>query len=138
MEYTKKLKKRLYVAIAFIIIGALTAGYAIMAQVENEFFTSYGIALIVCGIIRIRRHVRMTKNEDAVKMQEIAEKDERNLAIAEKAKSWAFGSYIIIVGVAVILLEIMGCEDIAIAAAMSVCGLMVLYWLCHMAVSRKM
>ena len=138
MEFTKKLKKRLYTAIALIVIGAITAGYAIIAKVENEFFLSYGIALVVCGIIRIRRHIKVTKSEDAVKMQEIAEKDERNLAIAEKAKSWAFGSYIMIVGMGVILLEIMGLEEIAMAAAMSVCGLMVLYWLCHMAASRKM
>ena len=138
MEFRKKLKMRLYVAVAYIIIGAITAGYAIVTNVENEFFSAYGIALIVCGIIRIRKHVKLMHNEDAMKQQEIAEKDERNLAIMNKARSWAFSLYIMAVGVAVIILEIMGKQDIATAAALSVCAHVLLHWVSYLIIRKKM
>ncbi len=138
MDYKNKLKKRLYVAVAYIVIGAITAGYAIIANMENEFFFAYGIALVVCGIIRIRQYIKLIRSEENMRKQEIAEKDERNIAIMNKARSWAFSLYVIVVGVAVIILEIMGKQDIATAAALSVCVLILLFWVSYHIVARKM
>lgn len=138
MEFRKKLKKRLYVAIAYIIIGISTTAAAEIMNLENEFFFAYGIALVVCGIIRLRQYIKLTSSEENIRKQEIAESDERNIAIANKARSWAFSLYVILMGVAVIILEIIGKAEIATAAAISICALIVLYWISYYAISRKM
>jgi len=138
MEFRKKLKTRLYVAIAYIIIGISTTAAAEIMNLENEFFFAYGIALVVCGIIRIRQYIKLTRSEENIRKQEIAENDERNIAIMNKARSWAFSLYVILMGVAVIILEIIGKAEIATAAAISICGLVVLYWISYHAISRKM
>ncbi|MBQ6836073.1 MAG: hypothetical protein IJO47_03370 [Clostridia bacterium] len=138
MEFRKKLKTRLYIAIAYIIIGAITTAVAFGYNIENEFFSAYGIALIICGAVRLRQYIKLTSSEENIRKQEIAESDERNIAIANKARSWAFYFYVILVGVAVIILEIIGKAEIATAAAMSICALIVLYWISYYAISRKM
>lgn len=138
MEFRKKLKTRLYVAIAYIIIGISTTAAAEIMNLENEFFFAYGIALIVCGAVRLRQYIKLTSSEENIRKQEIAESDERNIAIANKARSWAFYFYTLIAGVGVIILEIMGKEEAAFGAAMSICALVVLYWGSYHAISRKM
>ena len=90
MEFRKKLKTRLYIAIAYIVIGIITTAAAFVLKIENEFFQSYGIALAVCGILRLRQYIKLTSSEENIRKQEIAESDERNIAIANKARSWAF------------------------------------------------
>ncbi|MBE6988830.1 MAG: hypothetical protein E7432_08690 [Ruminococcaceae bacterium] len=138
MEFRKKLKTRLYIAIAYIIIGAITTAVVFGMNIENEFFSAYGIALIVCGAVRLRQYIKLTSSEENIRKQEIAESDERNIAIMNKARSWAFSLYVILMGVAVIILEIIGKAEIATAAAISICGLVVLYWISYHAISRKM
>ncbi|MBQ7085945.1 MAG: hypothetical protein IJM96_00545 [Clostridia bacterium] len=138
MEFRKKLKTRLYIAIAYIIIGAITTAVVFGMNIENEFFSAYGIALIICGAVRLRQYIKLTSSEENIRKQEIAESDERNIAIANKARSWAFYFYTLIAGVGIIILEIMGMEEMAFGAAMSICALIVLYWISYYAISRKM
>ena len=138
MEFRKKLKTRLYIAIAYIIIGIITTAAAFILKIENEFFQSYGIALAVCGILRLRQYIKLTSSEENIRKQEIAESDERNIAIANKARSWAFYFYAMAAGICVIILEIMGMEEIALGVAMSICALIGFYWISYLIIRKKM
>lgn len=137
MEFEKKMKKRLYTAYLFVVFGTVLTVTAAWKQLENEFFFAYGVALLVIGLVRMRQYRKQMASPEAMRAQEIAETDERNIMLNSKAKSWAFGLYMIICGTAVIVLEFMNQVQIATALAMSVCALMVLYWICYYVIRRK-
>ena len=137
MEFKKKLKQRLYIAVSYIVIGLVLIAADALNNFENQFFFSFGITLIVMGILRLIRHRKVTKDEAAIRRQEVAETDERTLMMAEKARSWAFSYSILIAGVAVIVLSLLGKHDAAQPFAWYVCGMVVLYWIFWLILRKK-
>ena len=137
MEFKKKLKQRLYIAVSYIVIGLLLIAADALNHFENQFFFSFGITLIVMGILRLIRHRKVTKDEAAIRRQEVAETDERTLMMAEKARSWAFSYSIMIAGIAVIVLSLLGKHDAALPFAWYVCGMVVLYWIFWLILQKK-
>ena len=137
MEFKKKLKQRLYIAVSYIVIGLVLITVDALNHFDNQFFFSFGITLIVMGILRLIRHRKITKDDASIHRQEVAETDERTLMMAEKARSWAFSYSIMIAGIAVIVLSLLGKHDDAQPFAWFVCGEVVLYWICWLILRRK-
>ena len=137
MNFKKKLKIRLYVAIAYIVLGlALMVGFNLLAP-QNEFFSYFGFALVIMGIARIRNYFLITKNNKTLQKQEIAESDERNIYIAQRAKSIAFLVYIIAAGLVVITLHILNKTVLATTISYTVCALIFIYWVSYFIISKK-
>ena len=107
MEFKKKLKVRLYTAIAYIIIGAVVIGLSFTRLGANEMISSVGAVFAVMGIARIIQYMRITKNEESIHQREVAETDERNVMIWTKARSLAFSIYILAAALAVVVLYLM-------------------------------
>ncbi len=137
MDFRKKLKIRLAVAISYIALGVLIILAAIFTKAENTFYSSLGFCLFVIGIVRVRNHRLITKSEETLRVREISEQDERNVFIAEKARSWAFAFYIIISGLVVIALNCFGKVDLASIIGGTVCGLILIYWICYWFIYKK-
>lgn len=137
MEFKKKLKTRLYIALSYIVLGIVLIAANALNHFENDFFLSFGITLLVMGIIRLIRHRKVTKDESTIRRQEVAETDERTLMMSEKARSWAFTYSILIAGIAVIVLSLLGKHDTAQPFAWFVCGQVALYWICWMILRKK-
>ena len=137
MEFKKKLKQRLYIAVSYIVIGLTLIAADALNHFENQFFFSFGMALTVMGILRLIRHRKITKDDASIRKQELAETDERTLMMAEKARSWAFSYSIMIAGIAVIVLSLLGKHDAAQPFAWFVCGEVVLYWICWLILRKK-
>lgn len=137
MEFKKKLKQRLYIAISYVVLGIIMNIVAFVTESENDFLSIFGTCLLVMGIVRILRHVRLTKSDAAVKQQEIAETDERNLMISERARSWAFSFSILLAGLTGIVLSFLGYRDLALPFAWFVCGMTILYWICWNIIQKK-
>ena len=137
MEFKKKLKTRLYIALSYIVLGIVLIAADALNHFENDFFLSFGITLLVMGIIRLIRHRKVTKDESTIRRQEVAETDERTLMMSEKARSWAFTYSILIAGIAVIVLSLLGKHDTAQPFAWFVCGQVALYWICWMILLKK-
>lgn len=137
MEYTKILRRRLYWAVSYLALGIILNTAAFVTASENEFITFFGSALLVMGIVRIVRHVRLVRSSSAMKKQEIAETDERNVMLAEKARSWAYCLTVSIAGLAVIVLSLLGWHEQVLSLAWLVCGMTLLYWICWMIIRRK-
>ena len=137
MEYRRKLKKRLCYAIAYLLLGIALNLTAFLTKSDNYFLSGFGSCLIVLGLVRILRHKRLLSSDQAVKKQEIAETDERNLMLAEKARSWAFTAYIILVGIAVIVLSLASLHEIAQPLSYSICLLAALYWIFFYVLRKK-
>ena len=137
MEFKKKLQMRLYIAISYIVIGLALISADALNHFENNFFFSFGFALVVMGIIRLIRHRKITKSEASVRKQEVAETDERFLMMNEKARSWTFSYSVLIAGIAVIVLSLMGYHDQAQPFAWYVCGQIGLFWVCWLIIRKK-
>lgn len=137
MEFKKKLKQRLYIAVSYIVIGLVLIAADALNHFENQFFFSFGMALTVMGILRLIRHRKITKDESTIRKQEVAETDERTLMMAEKARSWAFTYSILIAGIAVIVLSLLGKHDAAQPFAWYVCGQIGMFWICWLFARKK-
>lgn len=137
MDFKKKLKTRLYLAIAYIIIGLATIIAAFITKTSNEFFSSFGFALIVIGIVRVRSYFIITKSEDNLKKQQIRESDERNVSISTKAKSFSFTLYIILSGIVVIVLQCLKETQHATIIGGTVCALILIYWISYFVINKK-
>ena len=137
MEYRDKLKKRLNLGIAYIVIGILMIMISSVLDNVNPFISSYGLAVVVIGFARIRQYKRITKNDETIRRQEIAETDERNIAISNKARSWAFFLYVMGASILVIILQFTPMRDTATLIAFTVCVLVALYWISYWVLRRK-
>lgn len=131
MDYKKKLKTRLYTAITYISSGIIFVALYGSKTTENQYLFSIGIALIIMGIARIIQYKKITKDEESIRCQRVAETDERNIAILNKAKSTAFGIYVFIAGSVAIVLEVIGKTEYSFILALNVMALVFLYWISY-------
>ena len=138
MDYKKKLQSRLYLAAAYMAIGLVLTIVAFVAKTDNDFIPFFGIGLIANAILRFRQYRRITKDESTIKQQEIAEKDERNLMLLEKARSWAFGFYIWFTSKVLIVFAILGVHETLVQmSSYSICLMVLIYWICYYILKRK-
>lgn len=137
MDFRKKLKTRLCVGITYIILGIAMIAVSILSKTENQFISSLGLAFVVLGIVRIRNYFIITKSDESVRKQEIAETDERNLSIANKARSAAFILYVFIAALFVIVMGIIGKFEVAQWASYSVALLVAIYWIFYFIYQKK-
>lgn len=138
MDFKKRLKTRLNVAFIYIAIGIMSIVASFIMKTDNYFISSWGIALVVIGIARIKKHCIITKSEDSIRNQQIIETDERNITIVHKARSAAFLIYILLSGLVVIVLGFLNIMEVAKWISYSVCLLIVIYWVCYFIYQKKL
>lgn len=137
MDYKKKLKQRLYVNLGWAGIGALFILFWCIRQPENTYPLSLGIAFVIMGVIRTIQYRQTVKDEQALRQKELAETDERNQMMSERAKSWAFSISVFIAGNLAIILSLLGKQDLALLFAWFLCGMTLLYWICWNIIRKK-
>ena len=137
MDYKKKLKSRLNIAIIYVVFGVVMIASTFITKTDNSFISSFGFAMVIMGMIRIRNYRIITKDETTIRKQQIIETDERNISIIHKAKSAAFSVYVFILGIVVILLSFFSLHEAARWVAYSVCLLIVIYWICYFIYQKK-
>lgn len=137
MDFKKKMKQRLYIAVSYMVLGLILIAADILKGFDNNFFFSFGVALLVMGTLRLFRYRKITKDDQSIRKQELEETDERNRMISERAKSWAFSLSITISGIAVIVLSLLGYHDRALPFAWFVCAMVTLYWVCYCIIKQK-
>lgn len=137
MDYKKKLQQRLYFAIGYLVLGLVMIITFFVLQAENDIWSSFGFAMVVVGVAKIRNYLMITKSEESLKKQEIAETDERNVSIANKARSLTFTIYIIAACIAVIVLHIVNQAQLATVVSGTVCVLLVIYWISYWVIYKR-
>ncbi len=138
MDFYNKLKLRLGLAIGYIVLGLALIVVGLVTKTDNQFVSAWGLALTVVGVVRVRNHCIITKSEESVQRQRIAESDERNIAISEKAKSVAFIVYILTGCVVVLILQLLDFDKVASLLALSVCILLVIYRIAYIVIRKRM
>lgn len=137
MDFKKKMKYRLYCAVAFITLGIIMIVGAFATRTDNEFVSSFGLAMLVMGVVRMRNYLIITKDEDTIKKQEVVETDERNLLIIYRARSAAFITYTLLAGTSVIVLSLLGIHEAARWISYSVLSIMIIYLIFYYAIRKK-
>lgn len=138
MNYKKKLKSRLNTAIIYIALGIMMIVGSFATKTDNDFISSFGFAIIIMGLVRIRNYRMITKDEDTIRKQEIIETDERNIAIQSKAKSATFSIYTLLLATAVIILSLFNMHEAAKWISYSVLLLIAIYWICYLVYQKKL
>ena len=137
MNFKKKLKTRFYFGVSYIIIGLAMIIVSLTVDGTSEYLSPFGTALLVIGIARVRNYFIITKSDETIKKQQIAETDERNIAISNKAKSFAFNLYVIFACITVIILQILKVTELATIIGMTVCALLLIYWVSYFIIRKK-
>lgn len=137
MDFEKKLKSRLKITVGYIAIGIILVILNLTKIIENEYLMTFGITLALIGGLKIIQYKRITKNEETIRSRKIEETDERNIANIHKAKSAAFGWYLIIICILVTVMSVMGEREYSKILALNVCLLVLLYWISYFIYSRK-
>lgn len=137
MDFKKKMQQRLFLAAGYILLGIVLICTDLLNGSENDFFFSFGLALVIMGIVQFLRYRKITKSDQSLRKQELTETDERNRMISERAKSWVFSFSVIIAGMIVIVLSLLGYHDQALPFAWYVCGMSTLYWIFWYIIQKK-
>ena len=137
MDFKKKMNQRFAIAVGYILLGLVLVIADLLKGLDNYFFFSFGFALVIMGILRLFQYRKITKNDQTLRKQELAESDERIRMIAERARSWAFSYSLMGAGIVVIVLSVMGKHDEALPFAWYVCGMCILYWICFAIIRKK-
>ena len=137
MDFKKKMQQRLFLAAGYILLGIVLICTDLLNGSENDFFFSFGLTLVIMGIVQFLRYRKITKSDQSLRKQELTETDERNRMISERAKSWVFSFSVIIAGMIVIVLSLLGYHDQALPFAWYVCGMSALYWIFWYIIRKK-
>lgn len=136
MEFKKKMRQRRIIALSYMALGFVLVMTDLLKG-ENGYFFSFGLALILMGILRLFQYRKITRNDQSMRKQELAESDERTRMIAERARSWAFSLSITGSGIIVIVLSLLGRHEEALPFAWYVCGMVALYWISFFILRKK-
>ena len=133
-EYKQELKKRMKTMIVLFVLGALTlATMIVLIILKPEMLESYEAGLFT-GIIQLRNRM---KNEESLKKARLAETDEREREISNRAMRMTAK-----VMMTALYLVMLFCLFIAKEAALVMCGLILLFFVsyivCRKIVSKMM
>ena len=137
MDYKKKIKLRICLGIVYLVIGVILCIVSYTGVTDNKFISSFGAALSVVGIARIIQYARLMSDPERMESRAIAEKDERNIMLWEKARSLTFAVYISAAAIAMIVCLMLNFEFTGQIIAYNICGFVFIYWICYAIMKQK-
>ncbi len=131
-----KIKKKTIAYIILLIGGAVILGLG-TAGIADSFYSGMGGGIIGISIIRLVQLVRFSKDKKYAKKVEIEVSDERNIYISNKAKSMAFNWGILACAAATVVLRIIGMNDQSTICGLTICIVLVLYWVIYLIYNKN-
>ena len=132
-----KYGKKIYLSMFWVVLGAILVGVS-FAGIIDYYWNGFGCGILAVGAIQIIRQLRYRNSEEYREKVDVAINDERNKYISMKAWSWAGYLFVMIMAVGTIVSRILGWDAIITqAASLSVCLIMVLYWISYMVLKKK-
>lgn len=122
-----KVNSRMVWYIILILIGITLTVTPAFGWLD-EFWVGMGGGLTGVGAIRLIQIARYKTNEEYAERINVSNQDERNLYLANKARSWAFYYSILCECIGVIVLRVMEYPELSTLLGFVLCGQLVLYW----------
>ncbi len=132
-----KYAKRIIVSIIILIIGVtlFACGYA--GLIDNSFWRGVGIGLTAVAVAQIVRQIKYHTNEEYKEKVDTAQNDERNKFIANKAWAWAGYSFVMAAAIATVVFYLLGFEELMSFSSLSVCFIVIVYYIAYLILRRK-
>ena len=131
-----KQNRRLLAYVIYVLLGGALFVLG-CAEIVDAFWTGMGSAFMMVGILRLIGLYRFRKNEAYREKVEIEMQDERNHFLRNKAWAWAGYLFIMIMGVLVIVLRVVGQEQLSLTASYAVCLMVLLYYISYLVLRKK-
>ena len=130
--------KRLILSIFWIVLGAVLIILCMTEKLDSSVYSGLGGGFIGVGIMQVYRNLKYRSNEEYREKIDVASNDERNRYIRMKAWSWT--GYITIMALciaAIVIVYIIGNREMGQPLFMTVCFMLVVYWVSYLVISRK-
>lgn len=137
MDFSKKLKLRLCLAVLYILLGITSIIVYTFNLGEDTVLLTFGTAFTAMGVLRVIRYFKITRNPESVRRRKTEESDERSIAIVRRAKAVAFGVYTFGAAILVIALEFLGKSSLASAIALNICAIVFIFWLSYVILQKR-
>ena len=122
-----KVNFRMVWYIILILIGVALVVTPVLGWLDS-FWAGMGGALIGVCVVRLIQIYRYKTNEEYADRVDVTNKDERNLYLANKARSWAFYYSILLECVGTIVLRVMEYPELSTLLGFVLCAQLLLYW----------
>lgn len=130
-------KGRVALSVFWLALGIALLGLSIAGVLCSEVFSGMGGAFIAVGALRITKIARYKNDEAYREKVETEAKDERNRFLHMKAWAWTGYLVVMVEALGAVVALIAGQEEIQRVLGFSVCGIIIIYWICYMVLSRK-
>ena len=137
MDFRKKLKTRLYIGIFYIIFGIAMIALTFIKHSDNGYFSTLGLVFAIFGIKRIRQYFVITRSEESIKKQEIAETDERIIMLQQKSATLSFTISSILGAIAIFVLHLLDMPLYAGIVSYVVFAYIFIQIICYFVLARK-
>lgn len=135
MDYDKLIKTRVRIYIAIMAAGV---GFILLSLLGGpDIASSLGAVFLVTGIAKYVQYRRIARDSEKLHKQMVAEKDERNVMLWTKARSFAVSIYVVMMGVAIIILYLMDMTQPAEVISWCLLEYVIIYWVCYAIIKRK-
>ena len=131
-----KNNRRMILSIVWIVLGASLLG-ANLTGLLGDYWGGLGGGLLGVGVFQVIRNVRYLSNPTYREKVDTTNSDERNRFLAGRAWAWAGYLYVLTAAIATIVFQIIGKTELATAAGISMCIIMVFYWLSYLYLQKK-
>lgn len=129
-------KKRTLYYIIMALVGAVLLTLSLKGLLD-EFWSGIGAGLVVISALRFVQLARYSHSDEYAQKTEVRNHDERNLFMAEKARSHAFYYSILLEGVGVIVARVAGNVELSVTLGYIACAQMMVYWVSYFILKRK-
>ena len=132
-----KYGKKIYLSMFWVVLGIILVGFSFVGYID-QYWNGFGCGILAVGAIQIIRQLRYHKDEEYREKVDVELNDERNKYISMKAWSWAGYLFVMIMAVGTVVSRILEWDEIITqTTSLSVCLIMVLYWISYMVLKKK-
>ncbi len=131
-----RISRRILANIVYIVLGVILFGLGLAGTLDS-FWSGMGGALISVGVVRMIHMLRYAKDEAYRQEKTIEATDERHQFLRNKAWAWAGYLFVLLSAILTIVLKLLGQDLLSVAAGFAVCVLVLLYWVCYLALKKK-
>lgn len=107
------------------------------ADILGEFYAGLGGGFMGIGIIRLTQLFRYQHDEKYAKKLDMQYKDERNVYLSQKAKSYTFSYGLLTCAALSVILRIAGANEISTVLGLTVAGLVAVYLIIYFILQKK-
>ncbi|MFJ7680311.1 hypothetical protein ACIQXQ_19985 [Peribacillus sp. NPDC097198] len=122
---------------ALLVVGATLYILAELMELIDSFWSGMGLGFVVISGLRLVQIARYKNNDEYAKKITVANNDERNQFLANKARSTAFYNSILLEAIVGIVLHIIGKAEIAQVILTVLCGQLIIYWVTYVFLKSK-